>query len=271
MYQEFDKDIMIDNLYYLVKKKNLKVGELEKDCGVSAGYISRTRSESKSKPSIELVMKMAEALGVSIDTLVRYDITLLTTTEQYLLEFLEKLIKDTQDDKLTWNTGSSDSLNMIDENHDINDSEVPDYPLFSVQTFFEESDCEYPDKVTRTVFQSHTFGNHTCINNDCFNIRLKNGTILYLMDFVKTVHYVKDTTAYGREIWMCAPTASKQFICSNRDDSPLAGITDQLYMSVSENCRHPRIQNNMRNAIDSFMKDDIEDDPVDIDDVLPFT
>jgi hypothetical protein len=36
-------------------------------------------------------MKAAEALNVSVDTLLRVDMSSLTPTEQYLITFLEKL------------------------------------------------------------------------------------------------------------------------------------------------------------------------------------
>ena len=49
-------------------------------------------------------------------------------------------------------------------------------------------------------------------------------------------------------------------MCSNRDNSPLATLVDDLYAVVKEFSKHPKIKKGLKEAIDAFMRDDLEDD-----------
>lgn len=263
MNKSFSKKLMLDNISVLLNESGKKVGELENEAGVSAGYISRIAKDSAGKPGIEFIMNVAEALKVSIDTLLYIDLTGLTPTERYLISFLEKLKKDTSEDKLEWNRTSADSLNRMEQNYN---GDV-DHPLFSYETFMEEGEGDYPDEVSRVVFTSHTFDVHTYITGDCFSLRLKNGAVLYLMDISKSVHRVNDPNAYAKEVWMYKPQVGRQYMCCNCDKSPLSALVDDLYAVVKEFSKHPKIVKGLQDAIDAFMRDDLEDD---YDDGLPF-
>ncbi len=262
MTTEFNKQLMLDNISFLLKEFGKKIGELETDAGVSPGYISRISKEGNTKPGIEFIMKVADSLNTSMDTLLNVDLAEMTPTERYLISFLEKLNKDTLDDKLDWNRESADRLNRAET--DINGN--PDHPLLSYETFYEEGECEYPEEVSRVVFVSNSFDCKTYIDGDCFNLRLKNGSILYFMNISKSVHKVNDTDAFAKEVWMYIPETGKNYLCSNRDNSPLAALVDHLYTTVSERMKHPRIKQELQYVIDAFMKDDVSDD----DETLPF-
>lgn len=84
----FDKKLMIANVKYLVKKQGIKLGELQKAVGVSVGYFSRLE-KSNSMPNLEVVMRTADILGVSMDELLYSDVRPPTA----LLE-LEILVED---------------------------------------------------------------------------------------------------------------------------------------------------------------------------------
>lgn len=256
MTNEFNKQLMLDNISFFLKEFGKKIGELETGAGVSPGYISRISKESNTKPGIEFIMKVADSLNTSIDTLLNVDLAEMTPTERYLVSFLEKLNKDTLEDKLDWNRESADRLNRAET--DINGN--PDHPLLSYETFYEESECEYPDEVSRVVFVSNAFDCRTYVNGDCFNLRLKNGSILYFMNISKSVHKVNDPDAFAKEIWMYTPGTGANFLCSNRATSPLAALVDNLYTTVSERMKNPRIKQELQYVIDSFMKDDVSDD-----------
>lgn len=262
MTNEFNKQLMLDNISFLLKEFGKKIGELETDAGVSPGYISRISKEGNTKPGIEFIMKVADSLNTSMDTLLNVDLAELTPTERYLVSFLEKLNNNTLDDKLDWNRESADRLNRAET--DINGN--PDHPLLSYETFYEEGEDDYPNEVSRVVFVSNAFDCRTYINGDCFYLRLKNGSILYLMNISKSVHKVNDPDAFAKEIWMYTPGTGANFLCSNRDTSSLAALVDKLYTTVSERMKHPRIKQEFQYVIDAFMKDDVSDD----DETLPF-
>jgi len=264
MSAEFNKQLMLDNISFMLKEFGKKIGELEAEAGVSPGYISRTSKDDKAKPGIDFIVKVAEALNTSVDTLLNIDLSGLTPTERYLISFIEKLKRDTSEDKLEWIRSSADSLNRMEPDYNGN----IDHPLFSYEKFLESGEGDYPDEVERVVFVSHTYDVHTYIVGDCFGLRLKNGAYLYLMDISKSVYRNGDPGVFAKEVWMYKPGIGPQFMCSNRDNSPLAALVDDLYAVVKEFSKHPKIKKGLQEAIDAFMRDDLEDD--DDDGELPF-
>lgn len=256
MTNEFKKQLMLDNISYLLKETGKKIGELETDAGVSLGYISRISKEGNTKPGIDFIINVADSLNISIDTLLNVDLSEMTPNERYLLSFLEKLNRDTLGDKLDWNSESADWLNRFEADS----NGYTDHPLLSFETFNEEGQTEYTEEVSKVVFVSKSFDCKTYIQGDCFNLRLKNGSILYLMNISKSVYKISDTDAFAKEVWMYTPDAGPHFLCSNNVISPLANLVDELYVTVSERMKHPRIMRELQYVIDAFMKDDMSDD-----------
>ena len=262
MRNEFNKQLMLDNIYYLLKENEKKIGELETEAGVSPGYISRISKEDNAKPGIEFIIKVADSLNISLDTLLNVNFTKMTPTEKYLVSFLEKLNEDTLNDKLDWEKESAERLNRIeiDRNDNLN------HPLISYETFAEEAECGYPNEVSRNVFVSESFGCGTTINGDCFNLRLKNGSMLYFMNISKSVYRMDDPDAFAKEIWIDVPFTGVNYLCGNKDKSSLAILIEKLYATVSEHMKHPKIKVGVKYIIDSFMNGDMCDDEED----LPF-
>lgn len=264
--RNFNKALCFSNIRELLRQNpEVKIGQIEKEAGIRLGYLSRLEKEGNTaEPSMEFIVTAAKLLKVSLDTLVSVNLTGLTPTEQYIVTFFDKLKADTLADKLDWNIESPDYLNRLDT--DMNG--YVDHPLFDMETFYEESECEYPDEVTRVVFNSHSFGPKTYICGDCFNLRMKNGTTLYLMDIEKSVHKVNDQNAYAKEIWTYTPHVVCQFLVSNKDETPIAPLVDTLFSIVKERMQHPKLNKAVMYAIDSFMRDDLDDD--DDGDQFPF-
>lgn len=69
MAEQFNAEVLFDNIDFLIKSENRKIGEVESKAGVSAGYISRTSKDGGSRPGIDFIMNIAKVLHVSIDTL----------------------------------------------------------------------------------------------------------------------------------------------------------------------------------------------------------
>lgn len=256
MNEEFNKKIMFDNISFMLKEVGKKIGELEADAGVSPGYISRASKDGNAKPGIDFVVKAAEALGTSVDTLISVDMTSLTPTELYLISFLEKLKKDTAADKLEWNRESADFLNRLEPGMDY----YANHPLFSFETFYEKGESDYPGEVSRVVMISDSFDCHTSIAGDCFNLRMKNGAMLYIMNISKSVYNLSDNDAHAKEIWLYKPGSGKQFLCSNYKSPNFSDLINDLYFVISEFAKRPRIKSDLKLAIDSFMNDDLSDD-----------
>lgn len=272
-YKNFNKKRFFENVRFLLKTKtDIKIGQIEKEAGVSLGYISRIEKEGNtSDPSIEFVFTVAKLFNTSLDVLLNCDLSSLNPTEKYLVEFLEKLKKDTIEDKLDWNRESAEQLNHMDGDINGNTS----HPLFSMETYYEESETEYPEQVTRILFDSHTYGYHTCINEDCFNLNMKNNSVLYFMSISKSVHIVNDPTAFSKEIWMYTPGVGTQFLVSNRDISQISELVELLYDTISKEMKHPKVKKEVKSIIDAFMNGDLGENDMnsftfDEDDEMPF-
>lgn len=259
----FNKYVCFSNIRELLKENQVKIGQIEKDAGCQPGYMSRLDKPSNtSDPSIEFIVTAAKSLGVSLDSLVFTDMAELTPTEKYLVTFFDKLKADTLEDKLDWNRESADSLNRMET--DMNGNVY--HPLFSYETFYEQTECEYPEEVSRVVFVSKSFGPGTSIEDDCFNLKMKNGSCLYLMDICKSVHRVGDPSAFAKEIWMYTPGSGSHLLLSNKDVTPLAPLVNTVFATVKERMKHPKLKKELQSVINAFLQDDIGDD----DDDTPF-
>ena len=257
MDKEFNKQVLLDNIAFFLKERNKKIGELENEAGVSPGYISRISKDGGTKPGVDFVCNVAAALNVSIDTLLNVPMADITPTERYLISFLEKLKADTAADKLDWERESKDFLDRLET--DINGDVA--HPLFQYRTFMEEGEQGYPQEESRVVFISPSFDVHTAINGDCFSLRLKNGTYLYLMNLSKSVYRMDDKDAFAMEVWMWSQNNGLQFLCSDKYNAPLAPAIKDLYTTITDFSKHPKVKGNLKYVIDAFMKDDLSDDP----------
>lgn len=271
-YRAYDKYNCLNNIDYLLEKQDKKVGQLESEAHVRVGYMSRIKRTGRStEPSLQFVTSAAKMFNVTVDELLYAKMREGSETENYLIQFINKLIKDTREEKLSWNKESEDDLRNMstDSNGDV------EHPLFSFESFSETVESDYPEEVSRVVFKSNSFGVRSAIDGDCFNLRLKNGSYLYIMSCSKSFYYLDDPDAHSKELWMYVPSQKAEYLCSNANGELLGEYVDLLYEKVSESMKHPLIKENVKNVMDAFMNDDIKDDPIiipeeDEDDSLPF-
>ncbi len=261
--KDFTKDILVNNLYLLIKVKEKKIGEFEVEAGVSAGYLSRMSKDVNAKPGIDFIVKAADVLNISVDTLLSVDLSGLSSTEQYALNFLQKLKKDTDEEKIVWDKESAEELNNVATD----DYGKPAHSLFSWGTRFQENaSTGYKEQKNCIVFDSHSFGCYTKIHGDCYNMNLQKNTMLYLMDIEKNEPTVHDMDPYAKEIWLYNSRAGSQFLCSNKNPH-FVKLVDFLFSAVAEYLKHPQLKSDFRDAIDAFMNDENTEDVVDFPDV----
>lgn len=265
-YKNFDKTICFSNIRELLRTKtDVKIGQIEKEAGVSPGYMSRLEKEgSTAEPSVEFVVTAANLLDVSMDTLISINLMELTPTEQYISKFFDKLKSDTLEDKLDWVRETTLELSNIKS-----DGGYIWHPLFSEEVLNAVSDDGCPQQELSIIFVSKTFGLNTKIAGDCFHLKMKNGTTLYLMDIEKRSHKPNDQKTKATEAWVYVPGKNSEPLVASHDDTPIASLVEVLFETVSERMKHPKINRDVQYAIDAFMKDDISDDTPDPDS-LPF-
>lgn len=90
-----DKDIMVQNIKYLCSKNEVTISQLEREIGVSPGFLTRM---SSSYPSIDKVAAVADFFNVSIDFICNFIIK-----EDSLYDiFVENLAIKTQKRTIQW-------------------------------------------------------------------------------------------------------------------------------------------------------------------------
>ncbi len=251
MIYEFNKKILFDNITYILKEKGMGVGEFEELAGVSTGFCARSRKDEKSKPGIDFIMKVSGILGVGIDALLMIDFTALTPTEKYLMGFLDKLNRDTLDDKLNWNVETPDDL----QGDSPNAGKRLRNPLYVHTMVPYPSTNNHLTDTVKAIFNSLNYGHETDIADNCFNLQLDGNTSLYLMNVCESSLDEPTGTGGTLEVWIYTENEEPQFLGDNSEGKPLAPLIDNLYSSVTENYRHPKIKSFYRNAIDAFMSD----------------
>lgn len=129
----FDKKRCMSAIYAIAKEKGVKIGELEKEAGVSTGYLSKlNKGENTSSPSIELLVAVARVLGVTIDMLIYSEYDGLSANEKYVLKFLDKLVDDTLSGELQWEKETKKQLLNVDCGYDGGEAYAA-HPLFDVK------------------------------------------------------------------------------------------------------------------------------------------
>ena len=254
MMEKYDGKLFFRNVDYLIKQQKRKVGEIEREAGVSTGYIARTSKAGTGKVGIGFIMAVASILGVKLDILLKVDLSGLDATETYLLSFLTKLINDTDNDLLTWKCEDETYLNALS----LNSNRYERHPLFNrkdpellADDSYKSSDC--------SVFKSNSFGLNTKISGGCYNTQLKNGACLYVMSIERVpVPGSNNPKDVAREVWLTMNGHKPQYLCSDWGGANLASVVDILYRAVQESFHRPKISQNCRDIIDAFMEDEVK-------------
>ncbi len=108
----FKKDCFLENVFYLAKKKNLKINDIESAIGVSAGYLSKLRyDESRKNINADIMFGIAEYLKTSVDYLNNTDCNKLNDDEIIVSSFFEKILLDTIEGVCQWEREPEAMLN----------------------------------------------------------------------------------------------------------------------------------------------------------------
>ena len=100
---DFDKTILHNNIAFLLKKYDMRMGELEQLLKISSGYISRTAKPSSDKKlSIDVVWKIARIFGISLSDLLGNDLSIPSNNTDMVAKFLIKLCEQTKENIIEW-------------------------------------------------------------------------------------------------------------------------------------------------------------------------
>lgn len=228
-----DKGLLGRNIKYLASQKGIKLGDLEAQVAVSAGYFSRLSNEnskksnnenSKSSTLVDVIINVAEQFNVSIDALVSTDLEALTPNEKTLSQFFDRLYKDTIEDKLVWDKQSENNFIISIEHPLIYQS--PDFQPYYHSLFDDDT------KLSGDVFK-------VCINYED----------LYLIHVINSAR-----TVVGFELYFCFNNNENiEPVCRLNSDSKLYVQVLDLYKAASESSNHLKLSSSVIQMISDYM------------------
>lgn len=246
----FNRNRFLRNLFFSIKQSGKKMGELESEIGVSAGYISRL-GKGTAVPSVEVIMKLAEVLNISVDMLLKKDIDKLNDQEKYLMKFLNRLNDQTLSREVSWEVQTAESLRSVSE--DVNGNAT--HPLFT-KFELEEIDgvSSYPNYFSVIKFLSNAYERQTEINGDSFRIALEKDVDLYIMN----VSYSSTLQEAGNppvlEVWLDDNAKFPYFLCGTQN-AALKDVIESLYQNIKDYSKFPSLTADTLGIIDNYMKE----------------
>jgi transcriptional regulator with XRE-family HTH domain len=247
----FDKKRCISNIYFLAKEQGKKIGDIEKQAGMSAGYISRiNKDDNNTNPGVEFLTSVASELGVSLDALINYDFEALSPTQAYLVNFLEELIVRTQSRELKWRRESLQELNSVS----LDEDGEPTHPLYSLAWRAEE-----PEYCSR-FFADENFVQYDerCIpTGDGYNVAIGENATVYLMEIMREPYGADSSEIFVDTVYELYLVLGRKVepLCNSVKyvGSPYATLLPRLYHKVAESYGKVNIKQDVKDVLDVFM------------------
>lgn len=234
-YKAFDSTILYNNINYLLKKHNMRIGTLEGLLKISTGYIAKTVKPGSAKNiSIDVVWKIAKIFNVDIKVLVETDMAAPGSDYQLLMNLVSKLTEKTATKEIHWDivaeTGKDYYSNIA---RTVVDPEC-DVPAYLDSRVVKEQKVLIDGKVYATDFAT--------------NQRL---LILAYIDGVAKKHYevyLVNCNPYDEEY-----EASIMFNTTQEKTGELEKSTDALYKCIGEHDNDLHVTDTMKDSINDFL------------------
>lgn len=288
--EQINRQAVMENLILLIKNKNLKIGEVQKELGVSIGYISRlVKKENRAALSAQFLWRAARYFNVTMDYLVRDDIGKQDKNIGYLREFLNYLIQQTNSGKLEWK-----AIRINEINRNLSGEPCCDFPvgyyeglkdeigqIFNRQELIQDGGgmsqlgqnklitCIQGDmsvKLMGTVY-SVSHANKQGVSQELFLTHYGVNTVSGCTDFYEIMlldreeyqEYLDSQRRFEQRLALCANKVPWFIdeVCNTFETSwnPIKTEIQELYSVVSLHENDIRISENVRNFIDGFIFD----------------
>lgn len=268
---EFDKTILMNNITYLLKSKNKRIGDLESEIGVSKGYISRINKKSDGVAAgVDIVYKIAKALDISVDVLISVDLQTVDDNEIYLLNLLKSFQKKTENREVFWDKKDMRLISSM-----LDGKEYSDIPM--LHTHPDDRNERYDDYeyISRKIYVSSFLGTGLSLGDDnysvgpWFTMKIDDLNTVYLTDvmnysyegepsevlemYIYTSEYYEEYDEDGNGgsgyryslIPLC---------CSAKMGENIDAAITTLYRTVCNHQDDIRIPANLKVVLDGFMK-----------------
>ncbi len=240
----FNKKTCIENIRFLLAQKPVKLGDIEREAGVSPGYLSRLEKDSNTTdPSIEFLMVASKTLGVSLDTLINTKLNRITEAERALIHFLVQLKRDTDSDEMIW---VGDSVEKLDQCKYADESSQP-HPLYP----FPDNPYGPVPFSYESLFFSEKIIRPTSV---CYRVKLQGSDDeMYMMK----VSEIKDGTPGNEfiEVYHVDSSWNVYPICNTLQVSAeISEAVESLYESAAISSTHVRLSEKTRSLIGNYLK-----------------
>ena len=245
----FDRNRLIENIYRYAKEKNIKIGTLEQNANVSAGYLSRlAKDDTKGSFAVDLLCSAAEQLGKTLDALVYTENGSLSENEAKMLAFLDRLTMQTENFTLEWKMMPP----MIQD-----ETFLFEHPLFRIVDRSDEDpngnyiNTRQTEYCSRFLNPNYPIG----IEGNCFHVLFDSysGREVYLMN---VNHYNSKTNRRENAYEMYFIQQRKKvepIVCSVFACDQIVTAMKRLYDTVEAARSHLTFDKESIGAIDRFL------------------
>jgi transcriptional regulator with XRE-family HTH domain len=236
----FDKKICINNIKFLAKEKNIKLGELEAAANVSPGYFSRiNKEENGATPSIDVLCAICSQLDISLDVLIMCDLETLSPTQEYLARLIGKLSSHTIENLISWEKNTLNDIKSILDNDLF-------YPLMTRTKEYDSFESRYYPVYKYTSLFDEMYN---VIEDDTFTFRFGNAEY-YLFSLSDG-----DTPSnFGYELYLVNKFKVNK-ICNGyeKDNSVFYDLLHKLYLNAKENAYALKLTDDIKRELDILM------------------
>lgn len=110
--------IWAENIQFLARERGIKLMDLAKDADVTVSFFSRAR-KGETRADADVLSTIADLLGVSLDLLLKCDLSAMGKSDVLLVNSLEKLTRDTVAENIRWERISESALATPNKNGDL--------------------------------------------------------------------------------------------------------------------------------------------------------
>ena len=237
--KENDLTQFYKNIEFLMKTQNIKMGDLEKHCNVSAGYISRLKA-SDGYPSINFLMSLSSLFHVTTDALLEYNFERKTEDEEKVLDLIDKMNVKTNKYSIKWDKLSPNQcLNETDAKY-----------LSSI----------YSDDELITAYRSLFSDDDYSVNEPFYSFEIDYQRF-YIFKLIKKVNYLDEYTDY--EMYLYRSKLYKVCKGSSEDEDIFYKSLSTLYLSITLAQKRNLIDEKVKKTIELFLSDGSTKVPVD--------
>ncbi len=232
-----ENKIFFENIIYLAKSKGIRLGDLEKACGVSPGYFSRiSNSEDKDKmPNLQSVIRAARKLNVSIDSLIMNNYASLSETESFIVKMIEKIIKRTQLGELQWERQfKGDAEEEARSNY---------HPLLEDVT-----------GMGMVIYKTKLTDKYCNLDDDVYFLRDKFDKVYYIARARYTDNTIETKQCIIYELKLDDDSSDPKLICYSKFDSPeiIKETMRNLFEAARASSKHLKLDENIKTSLYSL-------------------